>query len=737
MRIKLLLYALLLPIIYTFGQNATTCTDCPAFDPHGKIEVKGIKESIIGNPSDPIEIRVKQLISQMTIDEKISQLVNESDSIPRLGLPAYDYWSECLHGVARAGTTTVFPQAINLASTWDPALVQQVASAISTEARIKNLEIGKGLVYWSPTINMARDPRWGRNEETYGEDPFLTSRIGVSFVKGLQGDHPKYLKTVATIKHFVANNQENDRFNSSSEIPIKQLYEYYFPAYEACIREAKVESVMTAYNAINGVPPSGSRWLLDEVLRKEWQFDGFVVSDCGAIGVMNWQHRSVNSLEEAAALGLNRGCDLECGTSYKEKMKEALEQKLVTEEVIDRALTRILIARFKLGEFDPLHENPYNHYDKSLVAGETHTKLAYESAVNSIVLLKNESFLPLDKKKIKSIAIIGPFADHNYLGGYSGEPPHNISLFEGIKQSVGKEIKVSYLMGTEVIDETDTVKVIPPLDIKAIEAFVEGKDIVIITVGADEKMARENYDMPSIYLPENQEELLKVAYRKNKNVLLVFHTGNPITSEWADSNIPAILQGWYPGQEGGRAFADIIWGDKNPSAKLPMTIYKSEEQLHHTLDYDITKGRSYRYLKSEPLYGFGHGLSYSIFDFSDIKCDAVFDGHSLECSISIANMSDIVGSEVVQVYISRENTPVYTFPLKKLVGFEKVNLMAKEKKQINFSIPVRELSIWEEGVWEVLPGKYTLFIGGGQPEKAEGKSITFEVKRKTLLSLEK
>ena len=336
------------------GSGQWRCEDCPAFNAGGKVEVRGVKERIIGDLSQPVAVRVRTLIQQMTLAEKVAQLVSESDSIPRLNLPAYNYWNECLHGVARAGEVTVFPQAINLASTWDTVLVKRVASAISTEARLKYLEIGKGLTYWSPTINMARDPRWGRNEETYGEDPHLTSRLGVAFVKGLQGDHPTYLKTVATIKHFVANNEENNRFSSSSQIPTKQLYEYYFPAYEACVKEANAQSVMTAYNAFNGVPPSGSHWLLDDVLRKEWGFDGFVVSDCGAIGVMNWQHRVVNSLEEAAALGVNSGCDLECGTTYKEKLVQAVEQGLISEAAIDRALTRVLTARFKLGEFDPM-----------------------------------------------------------------------------------------------------------------------------------------------------------------------------------------------------------------------------------------------------------------------------------------------------------------------------------------------------------------------------------------------
>lgn len=717
MQTKIVMIGILLSAgIMLRAQDNGGCEDCPAFNAGGKVEVRGVKERIIGDLSQPIDVRVKTLIQQMTLAEKTSQLVSESDSIPRLNLPAYNYWNECLHGVARAGEVTVFPQAINLASTWDTVLVKRVASAISTEARLKYLEIGKGLTYWSPTINMARDPRWGRNEETYGEDPYLTSRLGVAFVKGLQGDHPAYLKTVATIKHFVANNEENNRFSSSSQIPTKQLYEYYFPTYEACVKEAGVQSVMTAYNAFNGVPPSGSRWLLGEVLRKEWGFDGFVVSDCGAIGVMNWQHRVVNSLEEAAALGVNSGCDLECGTTYKEKLVQAVKQGLISEATIDQALTRVLTARFKLGEFDPMELVPYNHYDKKLLAGKKFAELAYEAAVKSVVLLKNENLLPLSKEKTKSVAVVGPFADHNYLGGYSGQPPYSVTLLKGVKDLMGKRGKVNYLNGIGASRDS-------------IVAAVKGVDVVLVALGTDEKMARENHDMTSIYLPEEQEKLLKAIYQVNPRIVLVFHSGNPLTSEWADVHIPAIMQAWYPGQEAGRALADLLFGNENPSGKLPMTIYRAEDQLPDILDFDMWKGRTYRYMKEDPLYGFGHGLSYTSFGFDGIQGnDTLKSGTTLQCSVELSNTGKWTGEEVVQVYVSRENTPVYTYPLKKLVAFKKVKLAPGEKKRVEFNIPPRELSVWENGNWRMLTGKYTLFIGSGQPGLAKGVTKGFEVK---------
>lgn len=715
-RKSLLVGAFILANISLKAQDNGGCDDCPAFNASGKVEVRGVKERIIGNLSQPISARVENLISKMTLEEKVAQLSNETDSIPRLNLPSYNYWNECLHGVARAGEVTVFPQAINLASTWDTLLIKKVASAISTEARLKYLEIGKGLTYWSPTINMARDPRWGRNEETYGEDPYLTSRLGVAFVKGLQGDHPDYLKTVATIKHFVANNQENDRFSSSSQIPTKQLYEYYFPAYEACVKEADAQSVMTAYNAFNGVAPSGSTWLLGDVLRKEWGFDGFVVSDCGAIGVMNWQHRVVNSLEEAAALGVNSGCDLECGTTYKEKLVQAVKQGLISEATIDQALTRVLTARFKLGEFDPMELVPYNHYDKKLLAGKKFAELAYEAAVKSVVLLKNENLLPLSKEKTKSVAVVGPFADHNYLGGYSGQPPYLVTLLKGVKDLMGKRGKVNYLNGIGASRDS-------------IVAAVKGVDVVLVALGSDEKMARENHDMTSIYLPEEQEKLLKAIYQVNPRSVLVFHSGNPLTSEWADVHIPAIMQAWYPGQEAGRALADLLFGNENPSGKLPMTIYRAEDQLPDILDFDMWKGRTYRYMKEDPLYGFGHGLSYTSFGFDGIQGnDTLKSGTTLQCSVELSNTGKWTGEEVVQVYVSRENTPVYTYPLKKLVAFKKVKLAPGEKKRVEFNIPPRELSVWENGNWRMLTGKYTLFIGSGQPGLAKGVTKGFEVK---------
>ena len=794
-RKSLLVGAFILANISLKAQDNGGCDDCPAFNASGKVEVRGVKEQIIGDLSQPISARVENLISKMTLEEKVAQLSNETDSIPRLNLPSYNYWNECLHGVARAGEVTVFPQAINLASTWDTLLIKKVASAISTEARLKYLEIGKGLTYWSPTINMARDPRWGRNEETYGEDPYLTSRLGV------------------------------------------------------------------AYNAFNGVAPSGSTWLLGDVLRKEWGFDGFVVSDCGAIGVMNWQHRVVNSLEEAAALGINSGCDLECGGTYREKLVAAVKMGLVSEQAIDKALTRVLTARFKLGEFDPIELVPYNHYDKKLLAGEKFGKLAYEAAVKSIVLLKNDNdFLPVDKKKIRSVAIVGPFADNNYLGGYSGKPVHNVSLLQGVKDLVGKKVKVSYMEGTSVISPVGSEYLVAsdgvsqgltadyisghnlgniPLfsridktvgfdwgdgtpderltknnysvrwsgylkapvsgkhtigmyadggvriwlndrlvldkwnarglqfysvevpfeagrkmpvkieyinktgaaacmlvsdfgnsdQIDKVKEFVSGADLVLVALGNDEKLARENRDLPSIYLPMTQELLLKEIYKVNPRTALILHTGNPLTSKWAAENVPAILQAWYPGQEGGKALAGILFGSENPSGKLPMTIYESEEQLPDILDYDIWKGRTYQYLSSKPLYGFGHGLSYSNFEYTHLQSDGVVcpDG-TLQCSIEIKNISDVAGEEVVQVYISRENTPVYTFPLKKLVAFARVDLKPGESITVTFTIAPRQLSIWQEGIWKMLPGKYSLFVGSGQEGLSKGINRNFEIR---------
>lgn len=369
-----------------------------------------------------------------------------------------------------------------------------------------------------------------------------------------------------------------------------------------------------------------------------------------------------------------------------------------------------------MGEFDPMELVPYNHYDKKLLAGKKFAELAYEAAVKSVVLLKNDALLPLNKEKIKSVAVVGPFADYNYLGGYSGQPPYSVSLLKGVKELIGKKGKVTYLngMGTSA---------------DSIVQVVKGVDIVLVALGSDEKMARENHDMPSIYLPEGQEKLLKEIYQVNPRIVLVFHTGNPLTSEWADTHIPAIMQAWYPGQEAGRALANLLFGNENPSGKLPMTIYKTEEQLPDILDFDMWKGRTYRYMKGEPLYGFGHGLSYTSFEFDNIQGnDTLQPDAILQCSVELSNSGQLAGEEVVQVYVSRENTPVYTYPLKKLVAFKKVKLASGEKKKVDFTIAPRELSVWEDGKWRMLSGKYTLFIGSGQPGLAKGITKGFEVK---------
>ena len=852
----LLVGAFILANISLKAQDNGGCDDCPAFNASGKVEVRGIKERIIGDLSQPISVRVENLISKMTLEEKVAQLSNETDSIPRLNLPSYNYWNECLHGVARAGEVTVFPQAINLASTWDTLLIKKVASAISTEARLKYLEIGKGLTYWSPTINMARDPRWGRNEETYGEDPYLTSRLGVAFVKGLQGDHPDYLKTVATIKHFVANNQENDRFSSSSQIPTKQLYEYYFPAYEACVKEADAQSVMTAYNAFNGVAPSGSTWLLEDVLRKEWGFGGFVVSDCGAIGVMNWQHRVVNSLEEAAALGINSGCDLECGGTYREKLVAAVKMGLVSEQAIDKALTRVLTARFKLGEFDPIELVPYNHYDKKLLAGEKFGKLAYEAAVKSIVLLKNDNdFLPVDKKKIRSVAIVGPFADNNYLGGYSGKPVHNVSLLQGVKDLVGKKVKVSYMEGTSVISPVGSEYLVAsdgvsqgltadyisghslsdiPLfsridktvgfdwgdgtpderltknnysvrwsgylkapvsgkhtigmyadggvriwlndrlvldkwnarglqfysveasfeagrkmpikieyinktgaaacmlvsdfgnsdQIDKVKEFVSGADLVLVVLGNDEKLARENRDLPSIYLPMTQELLLKEIYKVNPRTALILHTGNPLTSKWAAEHVPAILQAWYPGQQGGTAVAEVLFGDYNPAGRLPVTFYRNVSQLPDFEDYNMV-GRTYRYMQDTPLFPFGYGLSYTTFSYGKVVLDKseVTAGQTLKLTVPVTNTGKRGGEEVVQVYLKKQGDA--EGPVKTLRAFKRVFIPAGQTVNIEFDLKDKELEWWDEqtNTVRVCSGTYDIMVGGSSEDESLQRTL--------------
>jgi beta-glucosidase len=697
----------------------------------------------------PLNERVEDLVSRMTLDEKISQLLNSAIEIKRLGIPKYNWWSECLHGVGFADIATVFPQAIGLAATWNTELMNTVAMAISDEARAKYHEairqnvrkIFRGLTFFSPNINIFRDPRWGRGQETYGEDPYLTSRIGVAFIKGLQGDNSKYLKLVATPKHYVAySGLESERHHFNAQVSQKDLYETYLPAFKACIQESKAFSIMGAYNRVNGEPCCASKTLLEEILRNQWGFDGYVVSDCGAILDIFENHKVVDNPEEAVAMALNAGCDLFCcigiGTMRKKKIKwdwikASIEKGLLTEDIIDQSIKRLFNARFRLGMFDPSEIVPYAQIPFRMNDCETHRILALKAAKESIVLLKNEgNILPL-KKNIKSIAIIGPNADNLdvLLGNYNGIPSKYTIPLQGIKNNVSSKTKVYYAEGCPLKEKSTKGFN------KAIE-IAKKSEVIIMILGISPRIEGEHGeavdsdlqgDRIHLNLPEIQEELLKEIYYIGKPIILVLTSGSALSVNFAKENIPVIIEVWYPGEEGGMALAEIIFGDYNPAGRLPITFYKSVDQMPDFRNYNM-EGRTYRYFKDEPLFSFGYGLSYTRFRYSNLQISPSKTkiGDNILVSVDVTNVGYLLGDEVVQLYLDKSSISSVA-PIRELQGFKRISLKVGEKKTVLFTLLPENLSIFnKEGKQKIEPGKIELSIGGCQPGYSEDGSNIME-----------
>jgi beta-glucosidase len=840
------------------------------------------------DPDLPFDARAADLVSRMTLEEKVSQLVNDAPAIARLGIPAYEWWNECLHGVARAGAATVFPQAIGLAASFDRTLLREVAVAISDEGRAKHHEFVRrgrrgryqGLTFWSPNINIFRDPRWGRGQETYGEDPYLTERMGVEFVRGLQGDDPRYLKVVATAKHFaVHSGPEPDRHGFDARPSERDLFETYLPAFRGLVQEGRVASVMGAYNRLNGESASASQRLLLDILRRDWGFDGYVVSDCGAIDDIYQGHKIVATKEEAAALAVRKGCDLECGSVYR-SLVSALAKGLVAEADIDVALRRLMVARLRLGMFDPPERVRYAQIPYSVNQSEAHDRLARRMARASMVLVKNDGLLPLSRN-LKTIAVVGPNADDvmTLLGNYYGTPAKPVTVLTGIRNAVGPATKVLYARGADLVEgrqdpravpviesshlrsgavgapgglraqyftgrelkgeplltrvdpavsfrwdrESPTAdlvargelaadrglpsddfsvrwtgQLLPPVsgryeitvtgddgfrldvdgrrvidewtttpraraataavDLEAGEAYdvrleyfdairdaeirlawrlPGGKDTfqeaieaaraaeAVVFVGGltgdvEGEEMRVSYpgfaggDRTDIALPAPQDKLLRALHATGKPVALVLTTGSAIAVEWAQHNVPAILVAWYPGQQGGAAVADVLFGDANPAGRLPVTFYKSVAQLPPFADYDM-KGRTYRYFAGEPLYPFGHGLSYTSFEYSDLKIDppAIRTGDDVHASMRVKNVGSRAGEEVIQLY-TRAVASKVPMPIKQLRGFERVALEPGEEKRFAFRLrPEYDLSHYDVAgrQFVVEPGTYEVQIG--------------------------
>jgi beta-glucosidase len=682
------------------------------------------------DPARPIPARVDDLVGRLTLDEKIGQLVTDAPAIPRLGVPAYHWWSEALHGVARAGRATVFPQVIGLAATFDEALVGRVADAISDEARAKHHEAERrgergryqGLTFFTPNLNIFRDPRWGRGQETWGEDPFLTARLGAAFVRGMQGEDARYLKTVATAKHFAAHSgPEALRHSFDARPSPHDLADTYLPQFEAAVRDGRVASLMSAYNRLDGVPCAASPALLADTLRRGWGFTGYVVSDCGAISDIVDGHHAAASVEEAAARALAAGTDLSCGGEFA-ALGRARARGLVTDAAIDQAVARLFAARFRLGMFDPPALVPWAATPMSVVESPAHLALARTAARESFVLLENrDRALPLGPG-VRRLAVVGPTADDVdvLLGNYHGEPSHPVTLLDGLRAAArARGIEVDHARGAPVggrggssAQLADALRVARRADVivaaLGLSARYEGEE--------GETAENRSGDRASLGLPGAQQRLLEALVATGKPVVLVLTAGSALAVPWAAAHVPAILYAWYPGAEGGAALADVLFGEASPAGRLPVTIYRSADDLPPFADYAM-RGRTYRYLGKEPLWPFGRGLSYTTFAYSNLVVapDAP-PGQDIPLTVDVENTGARAGDEVVEVYLAKPDAPAYA-PRRWLAGFTRVTLAPHERRTVRLALPARALTLVDEGGGRApLAGAFELAVGGGQPD---------------------
>ena len=694
------------------------------------------------------EERAVHLVDQMTVEEMASQLRYDAPAIERLHIPAYNWWSEGLHGVARAGTATVFPQAIGLAATFDPVLIEKIGDTIATEARAKynaasahgDRDIYKGLTIWSPNVNIFRDPRWGRGHETYGEDPYLTSRLGESFV-GLQGDG-SYLKTAACAKHFaVHSGPEKERHHFDAKATRKDMWETYLPAFQACV-EAGVESVMGAYNRTNGEPCCANTYLMEEVLRGKWHFEGHYVSDCWAIKDFHENHKVTRNAEESAYLALEKGCDLNCGCTYREIMP-AYKKGDLPLSLIRRAAIRLFTTRFLLGMFD---KTEYDEIPYETIACKEHLALAKKAAEESIVLLKNDGILPLKKKKGMTIGVIGPNADSReaLIGNYHGTPPRYITVLEGIQDYLGEDGRVLYAQGCHLYKDREEALAQPDDRISEAVSCAEHADVVVLCLGLDETLEGEEGDTGNSYasgdkldllLPPPQQRLLEAVAKTKKPFIVCLLAGSAMDLNFADQEAAAILQAFYPGAEGGREVARLLFGEYSPSGKLPVTIYRDLTEMPAFTDYTM-RGRTYRYLTKKPLYPFGYGLTYSDCVIDEIQPekeytyeDAVKDG--IKIKVHVENRGSYDTEEVLQGYVKVQSPNEVLHP--KLGVFARIHIKAGEGQWISLHISKTAFSTVTEDGERVYDGKKAqIFIGFGQPDERTAEllgvnSLSFEI----------
>lgn len=680
--------------------------------------------------------RAKELTAAMTLEEKVSQTIHSAAAIPHLGIKAYNWWNEALHGVARAGVATVFPQAIGMAASFDEDLLAEVADVISTEGRAKfnmqqkygDLDIYKGLTFWAPNINIFRDPRWGRGHETFGEDPYLTSRLGVRFIEGMQGDDENYLKAAACTKHFaVHSGPEDERHFFNAEVSLQDMFETYLPAFEACVKEAKVEIVMGAYNRVNGEPCCGSKTLLQDILRTAWKFEGHVTSDCWAVKDFHEHHGVTGSAMESAAMAMENGCDLNCGSLFL-YLTEAVKRGMVSEERLDEAVVNLLTTRMKLGLFDETDKVPYNAITFEENDTIKHRELNQKAARKAIVLLKNENhLLPLDKNKIKTIGIIGPNGNNRkaLIGNYEGTASRYYTIAEGIQDYVGDNVRVLVSEGCHLYKPKVSGLGQDNDRLAEVRGVCELSDVVIACMGLDAGLEGEegdegnefaSGDKPNLSLPGLQQEVLQTIYDSGKPVILVLLSGSALAITWAAEHIPAIIQGWYPGAQGGKALAEILFGEYSPEGKLPVTFYKTTEELPPFTDYSM-KGRTYRYMKQDALYPFGYGLSYTNFEISNVMLSAseIEPGKEIRITLTLSNTGTMKGAEAIQVYVKSclEGTPNA-----QLKALKKIELDAGESREVELILTDKAFALRNvQGDLVLEKGNYEVYVGTQQPDR--------------------
>lgn len=685
------------------------------------------------NPELPIDRRVEDLVSRLTLEEKVKQMLNNTPPIERLDIPAYNWWNECLHGVGRSNyKVTVFPQAIGMAASWNDALLQQVASSIADEGRAiyndtqrkKDYSQYHALTYWTPNINIFRDPRWGRGQETYGEDPFLTGKMGKAFVLGLQGNDPRYLKASACAKHYaIHSGPESSRHSFNTDVTTYDLWDTYLPAFRDLVVDAKVSGVMCAYNAFQGQPCCGNDLLMQSILRDKWQFKGYVTSDCGAIDDFYRHHKTHPDAASAAADAVFHGTDLDCGQEAYMALIKAVKEGIITEKQVDVSLKRLFSIRFRLGLFDPMEKVPFSKIPVSVLECAQHQELAKRIAQESIVLLKNEkNLLPLNKNKLKKIVVMGPNADNKdvLLGNYNGFPTHILTPLQAIRERVGDKAEILFVKGPDHVDTTTADL------LQQWAAQAKGADVVIFIGGISPQLEGEEMpvskdgfsggDRTTIALPAVQTEMMKALVTEKIPTVFVMMTGSALAVPWEASHVPAILNAWYGGQYGGEAIADVLFGDYNPSGKLPVTFYAQDSDLPDFNSYDMA-GRTYRYFQGKALYPFGYGLSYTNFTYSSLQMPKNFNptDKEIKVEVTITNKGKLAGEEVAQLYVSHPGQKVLV-PLTSLKGFQRVHLKVGESKKLAFLLSAKDLAcVDENGNLAMLPGDIHIYIGGTSP----------------------